>query len=115
MIETPCEQYRYILLPNIRKELANCLIEIFKLSQRQAAIKLGITPAAVCQYRKKKRGGDVIFSQKLMMEFVSSANRINTHGETVVQKELCRLCNKVKREKAIDKIQYKKKILKATE
>ena len=74
MIETPCEQYRYILLPNIRKELANCLIDIFKLSQRQAAIKLGITPAAVCQYRKNKRGGDKIFSQKIMMDFVSSAD-----------------------------------------
>jgi len=108
MIETPCEQYRYILLPNIRKELANCLIDIFKLSQRQAAIKLGITPAAVCQYRKKKRGGNLVFSQKLMMDFVSSADRIITQGDSVVQTELCRLCNKVKRDKSMNKIQYKK-------
>ena len=110
MIETPCEQYRYTLLPNIRKELANCLIDIFKLSQRQAAMKLGITQAAVCQYRKKKRGGDVIFSQKLMMDFVSAADRINTQGETVVKTELCRMCNKIKRDKTMNKI-----LLKVTE
>ena len=43
-----------------------------------------------------------------MMDFVSSADRIITHGDSVVQTELCRLCNKIKRDKAMNKIQNNK-------
>ena len=92
MTKTPCEQIQYTLLPNIRKELANCLIEIFKLSQNQAAIKLGLTPAAICQYKNHKRGKSTFFPQEILMEIVSSSKRINNYGPSVVQSELCRLC-----------------------
>jgi predicted transcriptional regulator len=92
MIKAPCEHLQYDLLPNIRKELANCLIEIFKLNQRQAAKKLGLTPAAICQYKNHKRADNSEFSQEIMMEIVRSANRINNEGDLVVQTELCRLC-----------------------
>ena len=97
MTKTPCERFQYILLPNIRKELSNCLTEIFKLSQRQAAIKLGLTPAAVSQYKNHKRAGENDFSQEIMMEIVKSAKKINENGESVVETELCRLCRYIRK------------------
>jgi len=43
-------------LPVIRREIAESMINKFGLSQKEAALKLGVTPAAVCQYISKKRG-----------------------------------------------------------
>ena len=93
MLKTPCEQFQYEILPNIRKELANCLIGVFKLSQRQAALKIGITPSAISQYKHKKRAdNNNNFSNEIMMEIVESAKRIYDQDILVVEKEICRLC-----------------------
>ena len=92
MQRTPCELLQYTLLPNLRKELANCLIEVFKLSQRQAAIKMGLTPSAISQYKHNKRAVKSSFTQEIMMEIVTSAKRINERGDSIVHKELCSLC-----------------------
>jgi predicted transcriptional regulator len=93
MLKTPCEQFQYDLLPTIRKELANCLIGVFKLSQRQAALKIGITPSAISQYKHKKRADNKNnFSNEIMMEIVESARRIYDKDVTIAEKEICRLC-----------------------
>jgi hypothetical protein len=42
-------------LPVIRKEIAATMINNFGLNQKETAKKLGITPAAVCQYMSKKK------------------------------------------------------------
>ncbi len=76
--------------------------------QEGTIVSKTIISNGVCQYRKKKRGWDKIFSQKIMMDFVSSADRIITQGDSVVQTELCRLCNKIKRDKTMNKIQHNK-------
>ena len=104
MQKTPCEHLQYNLLPNLRKELANCLIEVFKLSQREAAEKMGLTPAAISQYKHKKRAGNSYFSQDVMMEIVTSANKINMNGDSIVNKELCRLCCMVRKNEITCKI-----------
>ncbi len=92
MVPTPCEQVRYIVIPHIRKELAACLIEQFHCSQRKAAQKLGITPAAVSQYKTKKRAEEQIFTKEFIIEISNSARIINQHGTGIVVSELCRLC-----------------------
>jgi len=92
MQRTPCEHLQYTLLPNLRKELANCLIEVFKLSQRQAAIKMGLTASAISQYKHHKRAGKSSFTHEIMMEIVTSAKRINEKGDSIVHEELCHLC-----------------------
>jgi predicted transcriptional regulator len=92
MTQTPCERVRFVILPHIRKELAICLVEQFHCSQRKAAEKLGITPAAVSQYKSKKRAGNQIFTEEFKTEISSSANRINEQGSQIVESELCRLC-----------------------
>ena len=68
------------------------IIEQFNCSQRKAAQKLGITPAAVSQYKTNKRAEKQIFSKEFMMEISISARLINQHGTGIVESELCRLC-----------------------
>jgi predicted transcriptional regulator len=92
MASTPCEQIRWDGLPALRKELAKNLVEKFGISQKEAAEKLGLTPAAVCQYLSKKRGRLAIVDEKILHEVTISAVKIIEEGEPVVSGELCRLC-----------------------
>jgi len=97
MKKTPCEEILWKGLPVIRKELAWSLIYDFGLSQRQAAFKLGITPAAVSQYLSRKRGNKSINDPIILAEIVKSAERIFSHGDTFVLVETCRLCRLIKK------------------
>ena len=92
MKRTPCEYVIWNGLPFIRKELAESMITSFGLNQKEAAEKLGITPAAVCQYVSHKRGNKNIDDEELIKEINLSAERIlNNPGDAVVQ-ETCRIC-----------------------
>jgi predicted transcriptional regulator len=83
-------------LPVIRKELAESMINDFGLSQKEAAKKLEITPAAVCQYISNKRGRHEISDEKILKEIKKSAeNIINNGGENVLP-EICRICKLLK-------------------
>ena len=77
MLETmPQEiEVRYIL-PAIRRELARTLIKDHKLSQKEAANILGLTEAAISQYRHSKRAKEVIFSDSVADEIKKSAEKI---------------------------------------
>ena len=92
MKRTPCEHMMWHGLPLIRKELAERLISDFGLSQRDAAEKLGITPAAVCQYISKKRGCIDINDDTILKEIMISAERILSEDDDVVIIEMCRIC-----------------------
>lgn len=51
----PQEIEVWYILPAIRKEIANILITQYNIPQKQIAYILGITEAAVSQYKKNKR------------------------------------------------------------
>lgn len=68
-------EVRYIL-PAIRREFARIFIQEHKLSQKEAAKILGLTEAAVSQYRHSKRAKDVVFSSEVVDEIKASANKI---------------------------------------
>ncbi|MBI2101169.1 hypothetical protein HYT53_01025 [Candidatus Woesearchaeota archaeon] len=68
-------EVRYIL-PAIRRELARIFIEEYNLSQKEAAKILGLTEAAISQYRHSKRAKEVVFSDKAIMEIKVSAAKI---------------------------------------
>ena len=54
------------LLPPMRAEMVNRLVQKHELSQSDAAKKLGVTRAAVSQYMSRKRGaGEVTISTEL--------------------------------------------------
>jgi len=79
-------------LPVIRREIAERLINEFGLSQKEAAEKLGITPAAVCQYLSRKRGKIEIRDKNIIKEINISAERIIQNNGTSVTIETCRIC-----------------------
>ena len=97
MQRTPCEYMLWNGIPAIRKELAEALIKEYKLSQREAAEKLGLTPAAICQYLSKKRGKEDIFDKKIIQEITISAERIMKNDGSTVIVETCRICRLVQK------------------
>lgn len=92
MKRTSCEYMIWNGLPAIRREIAESLINDFGLSQKEAAEKLGITPAAVCQYIFKKRGRVEITDESILEEIKISAGNIIENGNRSMLSETCRLC-----------------------
>lgn len=93
MKRTTCEYMMWNGLPVIRKEIAESMINDFGLSQKEAAEKLGITPAAVCQYISRKRGKIEIKDKIVLKEIkVSAENIINNGGDQHIISETCRIC-----------------------
>jgi len=92
MKRTPCEYILWNGLPVIRKEIAESMMSDFGLNQKEAAEKLGMTPAAVCQYLSKKRGNTAIDNEELLKEISLSAERIIRDKEADVVEETCRIC-----------------------
>ena len=78
-------------LPVIRKEIAESMIKDFGLSQKETAEKLGLTPAAVCQYVSHKRGRIDIEDKLILDEVRLSARNIIDNGGGSVLKETCNL------------------------
>lgn len=98
MKQVPCEHILWKALPAIRKEIAARLIEDFGLNQKETAEKLGITPAAVCQYLSKKRGHFEITNKTIQTEIKISAERI-IKEETAIIPETCRICQLLRQRK----------------
>ena len=93
MKRTTCEYMMWNGLPVIRKEIAESMINDFGLSQKETAEKLGITPAAVCQYISRKRGRIDIKDELILDEVrLSARNIIDNGGGGSVLKETCRIC-----------------------
>jgi predicted transcriptional regulator len=89
-------------LPVIRKGIAESMINDYGLSQKEAAEKLGITPAAVCQYISKKRGRIEIEDGQILNELKVSAQTIIENGGDHVLKETCRICKIMRGSKTFD-------------
>jgi len=92
MQRTPCEFMMWNGLPVIRKEIAESMITNYDLTQKEAAEKLGITPAAVCQYLSNKRGKIKILDEDILGEIKKSANHIIQNNNAAVVTETCRIC-----------------------
>lgn len=92
MKRTTCEYMMWSGLPVIRKEIAESMINDFGLSQKEAAEKLGITPAAVCQYISRKRGRIEISDKTVLKEIKISAESIIVDDGKTVLSETCRIC-----------------------
>ena len=90
------------LIPAIRNEMI-LLLERKGLSDADISRKLGITRAAVSQYKHKKRGSRIKFDQKISSEIKLSAERIFEGKKAdfeisgIIKKmkesrEICRIC-----------------------
>lgn len=102
MRRTTCEYMMWNGLPVIRKEIAESMINDYGLSQKQTAEKLGITPAAVCQYVSKKRGRFEIQDSSIQKEIKISAKNIISNGDSYIISETCRICKLLRASGEID-------------
>jgi predicted transcriptional regulator len=98
MIRTPCEYILWNLLPALRSELARCMVKDLGLSQKEAAEKLEIQPAAVCMYLSDKRGKSNFKNKILLNEIKISAKNIIKDKNKDIITETCRLCKFIKKE-----------------
>ena len=96
MKRTPCEYLLWNLLPALRSEIARSMVHNFGLSQKEAAAKLEIKPAAVCMYLSDKRGKSNIKNKFILNEIKISAKNIIQDENKDIVIETCRLCKLIK-------------------
>ncbi len=102
MKQTICEFMIWNGLPMIRREIAESMINNFGLTQKEAAEKLGVTPAAICQYLSKKRGNNIEISNEIIREEIkTSAKHIIEDGDGRVIEETCRICKIMRMKKEL--------------
>ena len=68
-------EVRYIL-PAIRRELTRVFVAEHNLSQKEAAKIMGLTEAAISQYRHDKRAKGIVFSSNVVNEIRNSAKKV---------------------------------------
>jgi len=96
-------EVRYII-PSIRKELAKALVAK-DYKQKEVAQLLEITPAAISQYMKEKRG-TINFDSVLLKDIKKSADLI-VKDPSKLQSEIFKLTKSVKTSGAICQIHRK--------
>jgi predicted transcriptional regulator len=93
---------QWYLLPAISAELVK---ELKRLGVKQAEIArmMGVTPAAVSQYVKGKRGRAIQFDAGIKKMITASAKRIASTGITDedLSREICELCIHARRSKTV--------------
>ncbi|MFH7860926.1 MAG: transcriptional regulator [Candidatus Aenigmatarchaeota archaeon] len=104
-----CEIIVSSVLPSIRSLIAKELITNYNLTQEEAAKFLGLTQAAISQYYRESRGTKV----KLLENNRKVIRMVKELGKKIVeeridvikiQKEFCRICKEVRKEKIICKL-----------
>ena len=98
----PQEIEVWYVLPAIRKKLALKLVEKRK-SQKEVAELMGVTPAAISQYKKKKRAKAEIFDKEMEKELEKSVDNIVKNNNTLGN-EIIRLNDLLKKKGILCKI-----------
>lgn len=101
----PQEIEVWYILPAIRKKIALKLIEK-DLPQKKVAEIMGITPAAVSQYKKQKRAKEEIFDREMELELEKSVNKISKNKSHLAN-EIIHLNNLIKKKGIVCKIYNK--------
>ncbi len=102
-MKCPCEIIVWDVLPCIRAALAIELVEM-GLSQNEISKMLGITQAAVSQYRSKKRGTKLDFQHDARAAIKKLADDL-VHGsvdDPVVR--ICKICMIVRADENVCKL-----------
>ena len=103
MLKHPQEIEAVYIIPAIRKCLTLELLNEHKLTQKEIAELIGITEAAVSQYKKEKRGKLVELPEHVVSELKISAEKIEA-GEVSVFAETQRLLREIRNDLTICKI-----------
>jgi len=101
----PCEMAARYVLPAIRAALAVVLTDKYGLTSYRVAKILNLTPAAITNYRKGKRGNKLveqILSEPTTRSYIEEiAKAISSGGDglRVFREKTCDICQTVRGEK----------------
>lgn len=101
-----CEIASQYLLPTLRALIAKNLMEKYKLTQQDVALKLGLTQSAVSQYMRQLRGSKIKIIEKdkdLLVEIEKFSSRIAS-GELnslTALDDFCNICKLARKKKII--------------
>ncbi len=101
-----CETIVQIILPAVRALIAKELMEKHKLTQQEVATKIGVSQAAISQYRRDVRGFKVKFLQKdkEVINYIDDlSSKIVSSNLSFVElhEEFCNLCKLIRKKKII--------------
>ncbi|MDP3765706.1 MAG: hypothetical protein Q8R04_04270 [Nanoarchaeota archaeon] len=88
--QMPQEIEVWYVIPALRREIAKSMIEDYKITQKQVAVCMNITEAAVSQYLSSKRAKEIVFSNAVLNEIKKSAKKIMEDKKQLVS-EMIRL------------------------
>lgn len=104
-MKTPCELIVWNIVPVIKRELATMLVNEFHLNQKQTAVKLQTTEAAISRYLSGKRGVLAIVDEDIIKEIRKSAETITKNDKANLVTEICRICKIFRSKQMIEGIE----------
>lgn len=102
-MDLPQEIEVWYLIPAIRREFALLLKEKYGLKQKQIASILGVTEAAISQYKHAKRAKGIDFNEPFKNELDSSVKRIVDDPSSMIY-EVQRICDIAKESRLLCEI-----------
>ncbi|PKK81706.1 MAG: transcriptional regulator [Thermoplasmata archaeon HGW-Thermoplasmata-2] len=105
-MKMPCELIVWYVLPSIRRDLAAALKKK-GMSQKEIAEKLGVTPAAISQYAKAKRGRSKFKNAEMEKYIGRLADDIAAGRITDIQPGICAVCGVCKKTPVLESIYEK--------
>ena len=88
--QMPQEIEVWYVIPALRREIAKSMIEDYNIAQKQVAVCMNLTEAAVSQYLSSKRAKEIVFSSAVLNEIKKSAKKIMEDKKQLVS-EMIRL------------------------
>ncbi|MBL7058881.1 transcriptional regulator [Candidatus Pacearchaeota archaeon] len=96
----PQEIEVWYVIPALRRELAKSFVKDHKMNQKKAAEILGITEAAISQYLKDKRGGELKFTKPELEKIKQAASKVVDDPKNMME-VLYDLCVYFRNEKVV--------------
>jgi len=107
-----CETVAQFVLPTMRALIAKRLMEKYKLTQQNAALKLGLTQSAISQYMRNLRGSKIKSierDEKVNKEIDIFVDRIASGelGSLKILDAFCNICKTIRKRKLLCDIHAK--------
>ena len=107
-----CETVSQYVLPTMRALIAKRLMEKYKLTQQNAALKLGLTQSAVSQYIRNLRGSKIKSIEKdesIMREIDNFVDKVAAGDVNSIAtfNDFCNICKSIRNRKLLCEIHVK--------
>jgi hypothetical protein len=107
-----CEIASQYLLPALRALVAKTLMEKYKLTQQDTALKLGLTQSAISQYMRQLRGSKIktIEKDKIILDEIEKFSGRIASGELnslTALSSFCDICRLIRKKKMLCEIHIK--------